>query len=123
MCIIVVKPETRTIPLPVLEHCWDTNLHGGGFALPDGAGGVTIHKALDWEEFVTVSRRGRPSPTKIRTVRPGPAGGPLAASLATPLVSIFHSAIIEIDKDTHPRRLCLCSDSDRHSGLIPKEPE
>ena len=54
MCIAIVKPEGQSIPLSVLEHCWHTNPHGGGFALPDGAGGVTIHKTLDWEEFVTL---------------------------------------------------------------------
>ena len=54
MCIAIVKPEGQTIPLSVLEHCWNANPDGCGFALPDGAGGVTIHKALDWEEFVTL---------------------------------------------------------------------
>ena len=54
MCIAIVKPKDRTIPLSTLEHCWDTNPHGGGFALPDGTGRVTIHKTLDWEEFTTL---------------------------------------------------------------------
>ena len=40
MCVAIVKPKDRTIPLSMLEHCWDANPHGGGFALPDGAGGV-----------------------------------------------------------------------------------
>lgn len=54
MCIAIVKPSNRAIPLSVLEGCWQANPHGGGFALPDGAGRVTIHKTLDWEEFATL---------------------------------------------------------------------
>ena len=57
MCIAIVKPKGRTIPLSILEHCWDTNPHGGGFALPDGTGRVNIHKALHWEEFTALWHR------------------------------------------------------------------
>ena len=54
MCIAIVKPKGETIPLSMLENCWYANPHGGGFALPDGTGGVAIYKTLCWEEFTTL---------------------------------------------------------------------
>ena len=51
MCIAIYKPAGKTISRSRLRRCWDRNPDGGGFALPDGKGGITVHKAMTWDEF------------------------------------------------------------------------
>ena len=51
MCIAIYKPAGLTISRSRLRRCWDRNPHGGGFALPDGKGGIAVHKAMTWDGF------------------------------------------------------------------------
>lgn len=55
MCVAIYKPkDVKTPPLETLEHCWNTNPDGAGFALLTGGEkyAIEIHKGyMTWQEF------------------------------------------------------------------------
>lgn len=52
MCIIAAVPQGIILDDATLDHCWDSNPHGGGFAFVDSGNRTQIMKFLDKAEFM-----------------------------------------------------------------------